>query len=134
MSAERDDPPALRTREAEVIDLEMMDDDAGSGEETMSAQDFLKMGPDMVSQFLRNLMMEKLKKWFIRNLAIFTVLAVLSIEYKWANTIMSIWAFIAGVYLAILLFGWYMGNKQAAKLSQMMKGFTPPPGGGPDLQ
>ena len=135
MTADRDDLPTPRPREAEEIDLEVVDDaPAGPAGDPVSMQDFMKMGPDMVSQLLRTLMLQKLKQWFIRNLVIFTVLALLASEYKWARWVMSFWFFIAGMHLAVLVFGWYMGNKQAAKLTQMMKGFAPPPGGGTDLR
>jgi hypothetical protein len=128
MPADRDDAPVPRPREAQEIELEVMDDSApaAGAPDTVSIQDFMKAGPEMVSGFLKAMMMEKLKKWFVRNLVVFTVLALLTIEYKWAIPLLYIWGIIAGLQLAVIAFVWYMGNKQASMLTRVMKGM---PGG-----
>ncbi|HEX2749773.1 MAG TPA: hypothetical protein VHM91_17315 [Verrucomicrobiales bacterium] len=126
MSAERDDP--MNRPAAEPIDLEVMDDGPQEpGEGNVSMEDFMKMGPNMIMKYLRDIMLQKVKRWFIRNLVIFTVLSLLAMEYKWATWIMYIWAFFAGLHLAILIFAWYMSGKQASKLAGMMRGFGNPP-------
>jgi hypothetical protein len=128
MSAERDESPVPRPREAQEIDLEMVDDGTGPVSTgvppggSASFQDFMKMGPDMVGKVLRNLMMEKLKKWFLRNLVVFTVLSLVSMEFKWVRWILGFWAFIAGIQLAVLVLGWYLSGKQADKLAHLMRG------------
>ena len=58
----------------------------------------------------------------------FTVLSLLCMEYKWIRWILAIWAFIAGIQLAFLVLGWYLGGKQAAKLAELMKGMGGPAG------
>ncbi len=127
MSAERDD--SISRPVAEPIDLEVMDDapqEPGAAG-NVSMEDFMKMGPDMIMKYLRDIMIQKVKKWFIRNLIIFTVLSFLTMEYKWATWIMYVWAVFAGLHLAILIFAWHMSGKQASKLAGMMKGFGAPP-------
>lgn len=133
MSAERIDPNDARDSKAEAIDLEMVDDGTSRasssapslGGVTMSPADFMNMGPGMLGKALRGVLLEKLKKWFVRNLVVLTILALLSMEYKWARWMLYVWAVLAGIQFLFLAIGWYFVNKQAAKFSNMMKGMMP---------
>jgi len=125
MSADQNDKPALREPEAEAIDFEVMDD----GQEKAAAPslaDFAKAGPEMIVQAFRGMLKEKLKRWLIRSLIWATVLLIFAQEHTWAKWAFGLWSFVAGIHLAILLYGWYASGKQGAKLAQMFSGMTPP--------
>ncbi len=125
MSADQTDKPALREPEAEAIDFEVMDD----GQEKPAAPslaDFAKAGPEMIVQAFRGMLKEKLKRWLIRSLIWATVLLFFAQEHTWAKWAFGLWSFVAGIHLAILLYGWYASGKQGAKLAQIFSGMTPP--------
>lgn len=125
MSADQNDKPAVREPEAEAIDFEVMD----GGQENAggpSLADFAKAGPEMIVEAFRGMLREKLKRWFIRSLIWGTVLLFFAQEHAWARWAFGIWAFIAGIHLAILLYGWYASGKQGAKLAQLFSGMAPP--------
>ncbi len=136
MSAERNDLSPVRKDEAETIDLEMVDTPATGapridiGGESMTAEDLMKLGPGMLAKTLRGVILEKFKKWFIRNLVIVTILSLLVMEYKGLTWLLYVWLFLAGIQLAFLVFGWYFVNKQSAKFADMMKGMNPGGGAG----
>jgi hypothetical protein len=126
MSAEANDRPAAKESEAEVLDFEVVDDGRGidhsDGEQGFSPQDMAAMGPEMVVQVFRDMIKEKLKRWFIHSLIWATVLLFFWEEHLLARIAFGIWAFIAGVHLAFLLYGWYASGKQGAKLAQVFGG------------
>src|SRR5689334_10406421 len=112
MSAEANDRPAAKKEpEAEALDFEVVDDGRGmdprGGGPALSPQDIAAMAPDMLVQAFRGMLKEKLKRWFVRSLIWATVLLFLAQEHPWARVVFAIWAFIAGVHLAFLLYGWY---------------------------
>ena len=126
MSAESSDQ--LQSSGADAIDLEVMDDaSAGGFPDGMSPEDIMKMGPQMLVQAFRDMLKEKLKRWFIRSLIWATVLLFFAQEHGWARWVFGIWAFIAGIHLAFLLYGWYASGKQGDKLAQMFAGMQAPP-------
>lgn len=125
MSAEQNDKPAVREPEAEVIDFDVVDD----GQEKAagpSLADFAQAGPQMLVQAFRAMLKDKLKRWCIRSLIWGGVLGLLATEHKWAEWAFGIWSFIAGIHLAVLLYGWYASGKQGAKLAQIFGGLVPP--------
>jgi len=132
MSADPDDKPALRPPEAEEIEFEVMDDGASTPEASGgSMADFaaqMQMAPDMLVQAFRAMLKEKLKRWFIRSLIWGGILGLLATEHGWAEWAFGIWAVIAFLHLAFLLYGWYASGKQGAKLAQMFGGIMQPPG------
>jgi hypothetical protein len=123
MPADENDKPAVP--EAEVIDLEVVSDQpAGAG--GMSPEDMMKMAPEMVLQAFRGMLKERLKKWFIRSLIWCTVLLIFSQEHGWVRVIFWIWATIASIHLAFLLYGWYASGKHVDRLAKVFGGMTPP--------
>lgn len=121
MSADQNDKPAVREPEAEVLDFDVVDD----GQENAagpSLADMAQMAPEMIVQAFRSMLKEKLKRWLIRSLIWATVLLFFAQDYTWAKWAFGIWAFIAGVHLAFLVYGWYASGKQGAKLAQMFSG------------
>jgi hypothetical protein len=130
MPADANDRPALREAEAEVIDLEVVDDGHGGRHDVPpggSPENLAAMAPGLLVQAFRGLLKEKLKRWAIRSLVWATVLLFLAQEHTWARWVFGIWAFIAGVHLAFLVYGWYASGKQGARLAQLFSGM----GGGP---
>lgn len=125
MSADQNDKPAVREPEAEAIDFDGMDDgrEKAAGP---SLEDFAKMGPEMLVQAFRSMLKEKLKRWLIRSVIWATVLLFFAQEHTWAKWAFGIWACIAGIHLAFLVYGWYASGKQGAKLAQLFSGMTPP--------
>ena len=126
MSAEANDGPAAKEPEAEALDFEVIDDGRGidhsrAGGQTVSPEDLAAMAPDMIVQAFRGMIKEKLKRWFVRNLVWATVLLIFW-EHKWVRVVFAIWAFIAGVHLAFLLYGWYASGRQGARLAQVFGG------------
>lgn len=126
MSAEANDRPAAREPEAEALDFEVVDDGRGidhsSAAEPAFSADELAAAPQMIVQVFRGMIKEKLKRWFIRSLIWATILLFLWEEHGWARVVFGIWAFIASVHLAFLLYGWYASGKQGAKLAQVFGG------------
>ena len=125
MPSSPSDKPAVITQEAEVIDFEVIEDNgekmtADSG--APGIEDFAAMGPQMIVQAFRTMLKEKLKRWFIRSLIWGGILGLLSTEHGWARVAFGIWAFIASIHLAFLLYGWYASGKQGAKLAQIFGG------------
>jgi hypothetical protein len=98
MPADENDKPAVP--EAEVIDLEVVSDQpAGAG--GMSPEDMMKMAPEMVLQAFYQ-------------------------EHGWVRVIFWIWATIASIHLAFLLYGWYASGKHVDRLAKVFGGMTPP--------
>ena len=124
MSTDPNDKPAIREPEAEVIDFDVVDDGQGSATGP-SLADFAKAGPEMLVEAFRGMLKEKLKRWFIRSLIWATVLLVFAPDHAWARWAFGIWSFIAGIHLAVLVYGWYASGKQGAKLAQIFGGMGP---------
>ena len=125
MHTDPHDRPAIREPEAEVLDFEVMDDGVPSAPTGgPSLEDFAQMGPELLVKAFRDMLKEKLKRWFVRSLIWATVLLFLAQEHGWARVVFAIWAFIAGVHLAFLLYGWYASGKQGAKLAQVFGGLN----------
>ncbi len=122
MPTDPNNTPAVREPEAEVIDFEVMDEGAGDAPAAPSLEDFAKAGPEM----LRAMFKEKLKQWFIRSLGWGTVLGLFAQEPGFMRWVFGIWAFVAFIRLAILLFIWYAAGKHGAKLAQMFGGMGRP--------
>jgi len=122
MPAEDNDRLAPREPEPEVLDFEVVDEDSPGPGKNMSPRDMAAMAPDLLVQAFRGILKEKLKRWFIRSLVWATVLLFFAQEHTWARVIFAIWAFIAGVHLAFLLYGWYASGRQGAKLAQVFGG------------
>lgn len=118
------DKPALTEQEAEVIDLEVVSDQP-AGDGGMSPEDMMKMAPEMVLQAFRGMLKERLKKWFIRSLIWCTVLLIFYQEHGWVRVIFWIWATIAAIHLAFLLYGWYASGKHVDRLAKVFGGMTP---------
>jgi hypothetical protein len=130
MSVEPENKPALRPEDVREIEFEVMDEGGaptadGRG---MSAQDMLRAGPELVLQAFRGMLKEKFKRWFIRSLVWGTVLGFFAMEQTWAKWAFGIWAFIAGVQLAILVWSWRAGARHVDRLAQVFGGMMP---GGP---
>ncbi len=126
MSADPNNKPAVREPEAEVIDFEVMEEGAGDAPAGTSLEDLAKAGPEMIVQAFRAMLKEKLKRWFIRSLVWGTVLGLFAQERGMMRWIFGIWACVAAIHLAFLLFGWYASGKQGAKLAQMFGGMGRP--------
>ncbi len=126
MSTDPNNKPAVREPEAEVIDFEVVDEGAGEVAAGPSLEEFAKAGPEMIVLAFRTMLKEKLKRWFIRSLIWATLLLFLAQDYKWAKWVFGIWAFVAGIHLAFLLYGWYASGKHGAKLSQIFGGMGRP--------
>src|SRR5688572_6053352 len=111
MSPDPNDKPALRTPEAEEIELEVLDDGAppvaASGGSMGDFAEQMQMAPGMIVQAFRAMLKEKFKRWFIRSLIWGGVLGFFATEHTWAKWAFGIWAFIAFLHLAFLLYGWY---------------------------
>jgi hypothetical protein len=115
------DKPALTELEAEVIDLEVVSDQpAGAG--GMSPEDMMKMAPEMVLEAFRGMLKERLKKWFIRSLIWCTVLLIFYQEHGWVRVVFWIWATVAAIHLAFLLYGWYASGKHVDRLAKVFGG------------
>ena len=132
-----DDPsqiPARREPEPQAIDFDVVDaydsvaDNEGSA--AFDPAEMLRMGPEMVVQAFRSMLLEKLKRWFIRSLIWGGVLGLLATEHKWAKVVLIIWAVIASIHLAFLLYGLYASGRQKEKLMRVFGGMRPP-GAGP---
>lgn len=108
--------------EAEALDFEVVDDGRGQTGSAFSPQDIAAMAPDMLVQAFRGVIKEKLKRWAIRSLIWATVLLFFAQEHTWARIAFGIWAFVAGIHLAFLLYGWYASGRQGAKLAQVFGG------------
>ena len=130
MPADDNQMPARRDAEAEAIDFEVVDDGRGidhsrkddGPEAAFSPADFAAMAPDMIVQAFRGMLKQKLKRWFIRSLIWCAVLLIFYEDHGWARVAFAIWAFIAGVHLAFLLYGWYASGRQGARLAQVFGG------------
>ena len=124
MSSSPADKPAVITQEAETIDFDVVDGDTTqtSAGGMPGLEEFAAMGPEMIVQAFRGMLKEKLKRWFIRSLIWGGVLGLLSTEHGWARVALVIWAFVASIHLAFLLYGWYASGKQGAKLAQIFGG------------
>lgn len=122
MPPDPNNKPAVREMEAEVIDFEVVDEGASTVAAGPSLADFAKAGPEI----LRTMLKEKLKQWFIRTLIWGTVLGFFAQESGVMRWVFGIWAFVAFIRLAILLFIWYAAGKQGAKLAQMFGGMGHP--------
>jgi hypothetical protein len=115
------DKPALTELEAEVIDLEVVSDQpAGAG--GMSPEDMMKMAPEMVLEAFRGMLKDRLKKWFIRSLIWCTVLLIFYQEHGWVRVVFWIWATVAAIHLAFLLYGWYASGKHVDRLAKVFGG------------
>jgi hypothetical protein len=132
-----DDPsqtPARREPEPEAIDFDVIDAGGSAAENedpaALDPAEMLRMGPEMVLQAFRGMLIEKLKRWFIRSLIWGGVLGLLATEHKWARVVLIIWAVIASIHLAFLLFGLYASGRQKEKLMRVFGGMRPP-GSGP---
>jgi len=122
MPADENDKPAVP--DAEVIDLEVVSDQpAGAG--GLSPEDMMKMAPEMVLQAFRGMLKERLKKWFIRSLIWCTVLLIFYQEHGWVRVVFWIWATIAAIHLAFLLYGWYASGKHVDRLAKVFGGMMP---------
>ncbi len=124
MPDEADDKLSRQEPEAEVIDLELVSDQPGAGE-GMSPEDMMKMAPEMVLQAFRGMLQERLKKWFIRSLIWCTVLLIFYQEHGWVRVVFWIWATIASIHLAFLLYGWYASGKHVDRLAKVFGGMMP---------
>lgn len=122
MSADPNNKPAVLEQEAEVIDFEVVEEGTGGVTAGPSLEDFAKAGPEIIRAMLK----ERLKRWFIRSLAWGTVLGLFAQDSGLMRWIFGIWAFVAFIRLAILLFIWYAAGKQGAKLVQMFGGMGRP--------
>ena len=125
MPADPNDQPAVREPEAVVIDFEVLDDGQEKPGGT-SPGDFAQAGPQMLVNAFRAMLKERLKRWFIRSLIWATVLLFFAQEHRWAEWALGVWACVAGIHLALLLYGWYASGKQGAKLAQIFGGMVPP--------
>ena len=119
MSADPSDK--LVVQEAEVIDVEVMDDGpAPTGPDGMpDLSEMAQMAPDLIVGFFREMLKARLKRWVVRNAIYGVVLYWLSTEYGWARVAFGIWMFIASFHLAILLYGWYASGKKGAALAKV---------------
>lgn len=128
MSPDPTDKPAIQEPEVEVIDFEVMDD-ARAAAPGMSPADMMQAAPEMLVQVFRGMLRDRLKGWVLRNLVATTLFLVFQ-EHGWVRVIFFIWAFLQGLYLAFLLYGWYAAGKQGAKLAQVLGGLSGHPRGG----
>ena len=137
MPAEDHQTPARREADAEAIDFEVVDDGRGvdhsrsaaeGPEAAFSPEDLAAMAPGMIVKAFRSMLKQKLKRWFIRSLIWCTVLLIFYQDHGWARVAFAIWAFVASVHLAFLLYGWYVSGRQGAKLAQVFGGVGGMPG------
>ena len=132
MPADQSDQPAVHTPEAEPIDFEILDDansPSGDRDRDGAAEEFaqhLQSAPGMLVGMLRGMLKERLKRWFVRSLIWGGVLGFFATEHTWAKWAFGIWAVIASVHLAFLLYGWHVSGKQGAKIAQIFGGMLPP--------
>ena len=127
MSVEPEKKPALRPSDAEEIEFEVVDEGGATAADSrrVSPQDMLQAGPELVLQAFRGMLKEKFKRWFIRSLVWGTVLGFFATEHTWAKWALGIWAFIAGVQLAVLVWSWHAGAKHVDRLAQVFGGMMP---------
>ena len=119
MPSDPSDKPAIQ--EAEVIDVEVMDDGpAAAGPDGMpDFSQMAQMGPELIVGVFREMLKSRLKRWVVRNAIYGVLLYWLSTEYGWAKVAFGIWSFIAAFHLAILLYGWYASGKKGAALARV---------------
>lgn len=112
----------LAVQEAEVIEVEVMDDVPSSSVAPDGMPDLsqmAQMAPELIVGVFREMLKARMKRWVLRNALYGTVLYWLSTEYSWAKVAFGIWMFIAGFHLAILVYGWYASGKKGATLAKV---------------
>jgi hypothetical protein len=124
MPADPTDKPALTVQEAEVIDVEVMDDGvtAAAGPEGMpDFSQMAQMAPELIVGVFREMLKARLKRWLFRNAIYGSVLYYLAFmeKYGFARVLFGIWLFVASFHLALLLYGWYASGKKGAQLAKV---------------
>jgi hypothetical protein len=126
MPADPTDKTALTVQEAEVIDVEVMDEGpaaaaAGAPGGMPDFSQMAQMAPELIVGVFREMLKSRLKRWLVRNAIYCTVLYYLAFveKYGWARVCFGIWLFIASLHLALLLYGWYASGKKGAQLAKV---------------
>lgn len=123
MDADPSKKPAVKSAEAEALDFVIVDE--GGGDSALdSSADFSHVTPETMAQVFRGFVKEKLKRWCFRSLLWGGGLGLLATEHTWARWAFGIWATIAAIHLALLLFSWRVAGRGPQLLKKMFTGRT----------